>query len=149
LSFDTGSEAASNHIRRYCCEPNVSSTEIKEFFTLLNYMKKECSLFIPKEKYIDKLSSFAISSKKGYFIPLGVLKSGRYTLNLHTKENIRFRVEIISSQFDIYLDQSVCPSDKEKVFDFEIDESESYFLRIRSKKPLNLNSFKIKKESAE
>jgi len=147
LSFDTGSESATNHIKRYCCDPKVSKVEVKEFFTLLNYMKKECSLFMPisDKKVNDKLSSFAIPSKKGYFIPLGILKSGEYTLSLQTKENIRFRIEIISSQFDSYLDQSVCPNDKEKIFDFEVDDSIDYFLRIRSKKALNLNNFEIKK----
>ncbi len=147
LTFDTGSEVASNHIKRYSEEVDISKHEIKEFFTLLNYMKKECLLFMPEGiKYkANNLSSFATSSKKGYFIPLGQLKKGDYKLLIKTKEGNRFRLELISSQFDSYLDRSICSCDKKREFDFTIDEEANYFLRIKSKKPLYIKSLEIKK----
>lgn len=146
LTFDTGSEAASNHIKRYSDDVNISKTEIKEFFTLLNYMKKECLLFMPnKIKYKkENLSSFATASYKRYFIPLGELKQGSYTIKLEVKEDIHFKVELISSQFDSYLDRSVCPKTKEKDFSFSINEKMKYYLRIKSKEPLFITNLKIK-----
>ena len=118
LSFDTGSEAASNHIKRYCNDANVSKQEIKEFFTLLNYMKKECLLFMPNETKFNKdnLTLFSTASYKRYFIPLGVLKKGNYSLELEVKDDIHFKLEVISSQFDSYLDEAFCPESKEKSF---------------------------------
>ncbi len=142
LTFDTGSGAASNHIKRYSDDANISKIEIQEFFTLLNYMKKECLLFMPESKKYKKenLSLFATASYKRYFIPLGELKKGKYTLELGPKEDIHFKLEVISSQFDSYLDQAFCPQTKEKKFNFMIEENINYFLRIQSKKPLHLKS---------
>ncbi len=146
LTFDTGSEATSNHIKRYSDDVNISKHEIKEFFTLLNYMKKECLLFMPDNIKQNKrnLLSFGTTSYKKYFIPLGVLKKGVYTLFLETKDDSRFRIEVISSQFDSYLDRSVCSSSKEKQFDFTLDEKTEYFLRIHSKKALYLKGMELK-----
>jgi len=146
LTFDTGSEVASNHIKRYSNDENISKNEIREYFTLLNYMKKECLLLMPDDtKYTNSdLSSFAIPSHKGYFIPLGILKKGNYSLYIKTKNNIPFRIELISSQFDSSLDRSVCACVKKREFEFTIDKDTNYFLRIKSRKPLNLKSLEIK-----
>ena len=145
LTFDTGSEAASNHIKRYSDDTNISKKEIKEYFTLLNYMKKECLLFMPNEAKFNKdnLTLFATASHKRYFIPLGVLKKGNYSLELEVKEDIHFKLEVISSQFDSYLNEAFCPESKGKKFKFSIEENINYFLRIQSKKPLHLHSLKI------
>ncbi|MEA2091260.1 MAG: hypothetical protein U9O83_02710 [Campylobacterota bacterium] len=147
LSFDTGSDAASNHIKRYSDSSNISKGEIKEFFSLLNYMKKECLLLMPDDgKWeIGSLSRFALPSHKGYFIPLGVLKSGDYYLVIKTKESVRFRIEVISNSFDAYLDQTVCSNTKERLFNFTLDESLNSFLRIRSKEALHITALEIKK----
>jgi len=147
LSFDTGSGAASSHIRRYSDNSEISKGEIKEFFSLLNYMKKECLLLMPDDgKWeVGNLSRFALPSHKGYFIPLGVLKSGDYYLTLKTKESVRFRIEVISNNFDVFLDQSVCSDKKERLFNFTLDESLNSFLRIRSKEVLHITTLEIKK----
>ena len=148
LSFDTGSKAASSHIKRYAGDISISKSEIKEFFTLLNYMKKECALLMPEDgKWRpENLSHFSLPSYEGYFIPLGVLKSGSYNLSIETKEDILFRVEILSDQFDHFLDQSTCSDEKEKKLNFKVDEAANIFLRIRSKKPLHITNLAIKKE---
>ncbi len=145
LTFDTGSEAASNHIKRYSADVNISKDEIKEFFTLLNYMKKDCLLFMPKGiKYKkENLLSFSTLSHKRYFIPLGRLKKGEYLISLHIKENIHYSMEIISSQFDSYFSQTICPDAKKKVYEFSVDEDTNFFLRIQSKEPLNLEKLDI------
>jgi len=148
LTFDTGSDAASNHIKRYCDDATLSTCEVKEYFTLLNYMKKECLLFMPKNiKYDGKnLLTFATSSRQRYFIPLGLLKKGEYKLLISNKEDLPYRVEIISSQFDAYLDRSICSSIKTKEFEFSIDEKINYYIRISSKKAIIFESLEIVKD---
>lgn len=145
MSFDTGSKAATNHIKHYADDAEISKLEIKEFFTLLNYMKKKCLLFMPDDIKWDtnNLSDFAIASHKRYFFPLGKLKSGKYTLHIQTKEDIDFTFEVISSKFDSFFNQSVSSSTEEKIFNFVLDENTSYFLRIHSKKPLHLKNLKL------
>ena len=148
LSFDTGGKAANSHIKRYAGDINVSEGETKEFFTLLNYMKKECALFMPDNgKWKpENLSHFALPSHDSYFVPLGVLKSGNYRLNIEAKEEVLFRVEVISDHFDPYLDRAVCPERKEEILHFEIDEPINAFLRVRSRKPLHIINLEIKKD---
>lgn len=148
LSFDSGSGAASSHIRRYSDESDISKDEIEEFFTLLNYMKQECLLLMPDDgKWeVANLSRFALPSHKSYFVPLGVLKSGNYKLIIKTKEAVQFRIEVISNRFDAFLDKSVCPSDKEQIFDFKLAESTNSFLRIRSNKSVHISTLEIKKK---
>ena len=148
LSFDTGSKAANSHIKRYAGDINVSEGEAKEFFSLLNYMKKECALLMPDNgKWKpENLSHFALPSHDSYFIPLGDLKIGQYRLNIEIKEETLFRVEVLSDHLEPYLDQSVCPDRNERPLRFTIDESINAFLRIRSRKPLHIIALEIKKD---
>ena len=146
LSFDTGSQAASNHIKRYAGDANISKVESREFFTLLNHMKIKCALLMPDgDKWKqENLSHFALPSSKGYFIPLGLLKSGKYLIIIKTKEEIHFRVEVISERFDSFLDTTFCPDQKEESLSFILDETANTFLRIQSRKPLHITALEIK-----
>ena len=147
LSFDTGSQVASSHIKRYAGNTEVSKNEVEQFFTLLNYMKKKCKLLMPDNgKWkAGNLSQFAVPSHDSYFIPLGILKSGEFTLVIKVKESVCFRVEVISTKFDPFLDQSLSPNTKEQSVNFMIDEPLDYYLRIRSRKPLHIETLEIKK----
>lgn len=153
LSFDSDSQAASSHIKRYAEEKNLSKGETKEFYTLLKHMKKECALWMPDngrwkaENFSsEKLLHFALPSKHGYFIPLGILKHGKYRLHIETKEDILFRVEVLSSYFDPLLDRSIISSGKDQRLLFNINAPVSIFLRIRSRQPLHITALKIEKE---
>jgi len=146
LSFDTGSKAASSHIKRYAGDTTISKVESKEFFTLLNHMKTKCALLMPEGDIWkqENLSHFALPSSKGYFIPLGLLKSGRYLIEIKTKEEIHFRVEVISDRFDSFLDTTFCPDQKEESLSFALDETVNTFLRIQSRKPLHITAVEIR-----
>ncbi len=148
LSFDTGSKAASSHIKRYAGDINISKGETEEFFSLLNYMKTECALWMPDNgKWkSENLSHFALPSSKGYFIPLGILKEGKYHLEINLKDDIHFRVEILSDHFEHYLDISVCPDGKKKTFQFTVNKAVNTFLRIQSRIPLQIMNLDIKKD---
>jgi len=144
LSFDTGSEAARSHIGRYAGENNISKSEIKAFFTLLNHMKKACTILMPgsQKAALKDLSRFATFSHTAYFIPLGRLKKGSYRLDIAAKEKAHYRLELLTDHFDPLAEVSVCPKKREDIL-FALDEPVTAFLRIRAKKPLHLISLKI------
>lgn len=144
LSFDIESKTASRHIRRYAGDRNLSRSDTEEFFNLLNYMKKECELWMPDngEWRSESLSHFALPSAKGYFIPLGLLKEGRYHVEIKTKNNIPFKIEVLSDHFDHFFDKWA-GSDGEKTIQFTIDKTVNTFLRIQSKMPLEIIALKI------
>ncbi len=149
LSFDTGSKAASNHIKRYAGDVNISKSETEEFFSLLNYMKIECALWMPDNRKWkpENLSHFALPSAKGYFIPLGLLKEGKYRMEIKLKDDIHFRVEVLSDHFEHFLDISACPDGKKETFQFSIKESVNTFLRIQSRIPLQIIDLNVKKDN--
>ncbi len=149
LSYDTGSSTIIRHIKRYAEDTNISKEEIVEFFGLLNYMKTECALWMPDNGKWDSknLMSFALPSAKGYFIPLGILKEGKYHVEIKIKDKILFKVEVFSDYFEHYLHVSVSPDEKEKILQFTIDRPANIFLRIQSKEPLQIIDLEIKKDN--
>ena len=148
LSFDTDSKVASNHIKHYAGDINISKEEIKEFFALLNHMKTECILWIPDSRMwnMKQLSLFALHSGKGYFIPLGFLKTGKYHLEIKIKEKVHCKIEVISDKFEYFLDISACPNCEKKPLQFIIDQSSNTFLRIQSRKFLQITDLHVKKD---
>ena len=149
LSFDIGSKAASSHIKRYAGDINISKGETEEFFSLLNYMKKECALWMPEsgEWKPKNLSHFALPSSKGYFIPLGVLQEGKYNLEIKLKDDIHFRVEVLSDRFEHFLDISACPDGKKQMLQFTVEKSVNTFLRIQSRIPVQIIDLNVKKDN--
>jgi hypothetical protein len=151
LSYDTGIKAVSPHIKHYAGDSNISESEIEELFTLLDYMKKECALLMPdSEKFKpENLSYFAISSYKGYFIPLGILENGNYRLIIEIKGDALFSMEVLSANLNHFFDRIFYPNHKEQVLRFTIDKPINAFLRIRSKEPLYIIALKIEKEDVQ
>ncbi len=147
LTFHNSQSTATNHIKRYSNNTQLKENELNEFFTLLNYMKKECAILMSNniKSKSDNISLYTLPSYKGYFIPLGALDKGKYNLSFKLKENISFRIEIISKQLDYLFDEFVCSNKKEYKFSFTIDKTSNGFLRILSKKPLYLKGLKLKK----
>ena len=145
LSYDSENQMVRRHIRRYAGDKNLSKSDTEAFFSLLNHMKKECKLYMPDngEGEPESLSRFALSSDKGYFFPLGLLKEGRYRIENKTKENIRFKIEVLSDHFYHFLDKWVYSEGENETIEFTIDRSANTFLRIQSKMPLEIITLKI------
>ena len=145
LSFDTGSRTAARHIRHYAEVSNLSRKEIEEFFSLLDYMKRECAIYMPDHEKWKKqtLSRFALSSKRGYFIPLGRLKPGRYSMTLEMSVSAPFRIEVMTDKIENLLDRSVSMLRTNSIFQFRVDKPAAVFVRIRSRKALSLTAFHI------
>lgn len=149
LSFTMGVQAASSHIKRYAGDINISKGETEEFFSLLNYMKTECALWMPDNGKWEpeNLSHFALPSSKGYFIPLGLLKEGTYHIEIKLKDEIHFRVEVLSDHFEHFLDIRACPDGEKEILQFTIDKAVNAFLRMQSRKPLQIIDLNIKKDN--
>ena len=148
LSFNTGSKAASSHIKRYAGDVNISKGETEEFFSLLNYMKTECALWMPKSgKWKpENLSHFSLPSKKGYFISLGVLKEGTYHIEIKLKDNVHYRIEVLSDHFEHFLDILACPDGEMQTLQFTIKKEVNTFLRIQSRKSLHIINMNVIKD---
>ncbi|MCD4668323.1 MAG: hypothetical protein K8R44_07030 [Sulfurimonas sp.] len=145
LSFDSGAKAAYSHINRYT--KTSSDDEVNEFFTILKYMKKECKIFLPNLKYKENYSKkdilpYEIPSKKAYFIPLGILKIGIYTLKINIEKFRQYKVEVISEHFDMLLDKCVISCSQKNDLSYLVKEKANYYLRIQSKDKLIINNIK-------
>ena len=151
LSFETGSHTAARHIRHYAGDTNLTAKEVREFFSLLNYMKEECAVYMPDdgEWKPENLSRFALPSNRGYFIPLGTLKSGRYHLAMVLQEATPFRIEVMTEKIETLLDHSITTLQKNHVVDFTVDESTAVFVRIRSREVLHLIALEIKPDNMD
>lgn len=145
LSLDIGSQAASNHILRYSGATAISKAETKAFFTLLNHMKRACSLWMPEDKDRKKqeLSYFALPSSKGYFIPLGLLREGKYDIKITLDDTVEYRLELLSARFDHFLDISAHSDGKKQDLEFTIDEAVHTFLRIQSRNTFEMVELKV------
>jgi len=147
LSFSSGAKAAYSHINRYT--KTSSNTQINEFFNILQYMKKDCIIFLPnlnlqnKKNYLKKdFLPYSLPSKKAYFIPFGTLKKGTYSLKIDIEQFKQYKIEIISEHFDILLDRYVTSCSQKNNFSYEVEEKAKYYLRIKSKNKLIITSIK-------
>ncbi len=148
LTFHNNYKQATSHIQRYAGDLKLSDEEVKDFFALLNHMKKKCSILMPHNEILkhNNFSKFALLSSKGYFIPLGKLQIGKYNLSFKSKEHLSFRIEVISSQLDYYIDEYFCPQTKGYTLSFIVNKETNNFIRIISQKPLHLISLELKKD---
>lgn len=147
LSFDTGSKTARRHISHYAGNTNLTVRQMREFCTLLNYMKKKCAIYMPDDGNWkpENLSHFALPSYKGYFIPLGELGKGQYTLDLQMKEASPFRVEILTNRIESLMNRFISGSREKQHFHFSLEKPTTLFVRIRSRVPLHITTLEIKK----
>lgn len=114
----------------------------------MNHMKTECIVWMPDNgiRNMKKLSLFALPSGKGYFIPLGSLKKGKYRLEIRSKEDSHFRIEVLSDKFEHFLDISACPNCEKEALQFMVDRSSRTFLRIQSRKSFQIIGLNVKKD---
>ncbi len=145
LSFDDNAKVASSHINRYL--PNSSKTQVKELFSILKGMKKQCVMFFPsidlnnKRSWLEKeLIQYSIPSRKSYFIPLGLLKKGTYNLKINANESQLYQIMIISKNFEIALDEYSRSCKDVNSLSYVVSDAKEYYLRIESRNKLIVTS---------
>lgn len=113
LSFQSGMPAALNHLQRYLGA--LSERESADLFALLKYTKEQCRQYpltpsVPADgrwKSGD-LQVWRNPVEGGYFIPLGALKAGKYSLRLSFSGEPQGRVRVTGARFDSAADEQLC-----------------------------------------
>jgi hypothetical protein len=132
LSFDSGAQAAHNHVRRYL---GVATTpaEIDTLFALLKYTKERCAHYplaatVPADGRwdADVLARWRNSVEGGYFLPLGRLDAGDYRLDLRFSGEPQGRGRVTDARFDIAGEESFC-RDRVPTLQFTSTGGEHYF----------------------
>lgn len=149
LTFHFPKRAAYQHISRFGGELSIET--IRQLFELLRYTKEECSFYplsvgliqdrIWRSKMLGKLQS---PSNQAYFVPLGLLEPGLYQLLLEgLTDNTNYCIEIINNEFDYFDIEKVNGESEKMSLQFQADERSEYYLRITSKKPVNLKRIEL------
>lgn len=139
LSFQSGAAAATNHIRRYLAAP--SEREMLDLFALLKYTKEQCSHYPLKPAVpangrwvADDLAYWRNHSEGGYFIPLGNLKAGKYSLRLTFAAAPQGRARVSDARFEVAAEEPLCGSN-DPVIRFEASGRE-YYLHLQGQAEL-------------
>jgi len=148
MSFHLPEEAANQHILRH--GGILTQERIQQLFKLLRYMKEECSFYpLPVALISDQiwgremLNKFQSPSKQAYFMPLGLLETGKYQLLFEELGNANFCVEVINDEFDfIDLDRE----NSKKTLKFHVEERSEFFLRLKAQQTITLIKIELTKE---
>lgn len=113
LSFQSGMEAARDHLQRYLGPLN--ERESADLFALLKFTKEQCRHYplksnMPTDGHWKSgdLQVWRNPSEGGYFIPLGDLDEGKYLLRLKFAGEPQGRVRISGAGFDTAVDEQLC-----------------------------------------
>ncbi|MCP4125742.1 MAG: hypothetical protein GY753_01605 [Gammaproteobacteria bacterium] len=149
MTFHLPKTEADQHIRRHGGKFSMETN--RQLYELLRYMKEECS-FYPLSVSLaqdriwgsEKLSTFRSSSNKAYFVPLGRLEPGLYKLLLEgLDDSSKYCIEIVNSDFDCFDEKRVSGESEKTSLQFQADVHSEYYLRILSKKPINLKRIEL------
>ena len=156
LSFNEDFKTSSSHIIRHYGEASGNGGLQKELFTILNYMKEKCAYYpmsfpIPVHRVWnrDLLDRMVTAQKKNYFIPVGSLTPGSYSLELVLEKEAKITVHLVSDTFDLVVEDCYESSDRRIVIPFTIEESEKYYVRIYPRKPVQLVQLTIHENHAK
>ena len=149
MSFQLPKEAMDQHLLRHGGE--LPSETNRQLVKLLRYMKEKCSFYpLSSPPWKDwtlesnTLVEFRSLSGQAYFVPLGFLEPGAYQLLLETLDDeMCFRVEVISEEFDFADIRSLEKKGGKKRLLFEISDRSGYFLRVTASEPMDLRQVEL------
>lgn len=139
LSFQSGVDAAKNHIRRYLGA--LSEREVGDLFALLKYTKEKCRQYPVKPEVpasgrwgARELESWRNPVEGGYFIPLGALKPGEHRLNLNLTGDLQGKARVTDAHFEIAAEERLCRG-REPALVFTVSGGE-YYLHVQTQAKL-------------
>lgn len=148
LSFVGGKEGAAGHIRRYTGP--LPDLGVSELFDLLKYMKESCA-FYPFEAPVpervwgrEELQALYSPAGNGYFIPMGTLEPGCYTIALRFEQETEARLQVVTPSFSFLVDKSGIASRGMFEAEFVAEVQGPYFLRLYPAEPARLADMKVK-----
>lgn len=139
LSFQSGVDAAKNHIRRYLGA--LSEREVGDLFALLKYTKEKCGQYPVQADApasgrwgVRELENWRNPVEGGYFIPLGMLKPGEHRLNLNFAGSSQGKVRVTDAHFETAAEELLCRGG-EPVLVFTAHGGE-YYLHVQTQAEL-------------
>lgn len=137
LSFESGVDAAREHVRRYAGA--VSDTAVGDFFELLRHMKEQCSYYpaveggAPSDAWdAATLASFFEVSERSYFLPLASFGSGECRVRLHFDRGATAAAQVMTSHFEAALERALATHERDVTLAWPCRAGESYYLRLRA-----------------
>jgi hypothetical protein len=143
LSLDWEADGVESHVRRYA--PAIPDAQVRELCALLASMKQECRLPpFPVAPPADRrwsgelLGRFSLPSRTHWFLPLGRVGAGRWTLGLAGVSASAVRVEIVDESFELLADDSVGFGAAPAAVAFAVEEASTLHARITAREPVDL-----------
>lgn len=152
MSFALGADAAFAHIRRYA--GFVDDIEAQQLVEALAHMKENCA-YLPLDALASGVGDPAVlvqyrnPNSGDYFLPLGVLETGAYRLQLEFAERTAPLIEVINEHFDPV---ETCPTRESQTLhdlDFTIAEPAAHFVRLRLAEAVPLVGLRLAPSSAD
>ena len=155
LSFDDALERSTNHILRHYGPATGKQWLQKELFDILNYMKEKCAYYplnssVPLKKIwgSDVLEEFSTLMDRNYFLPVGSLSAGDYSLQLELEKDTKATVHLISDEFDMVVEDCVNSSNSRIDIRFSVEDSGNYFFRMYPREPVRITQLSITKSES-
>lgn len=156
LSFEAAYEAAIQHIVRHYAGAANKAWLQRQLFQLLGYMKEMCAYYpvmipIPPQRIwsSELLDKFATLLQRDYFVPLGPLPPGDYSIELLLEEESSANIQIISESFDMMVDEFYEAADKRIAIPLHIAEPDNYYFGIYPQRPTLLLRLGVLEEKSE
>ncbi len=150
LSFGDAYESSASHIIRHYGQVAEKQWLQKELFSILNHMKENCAYYpmqvpVPPKRIwnseiLDKMTTLL---ERNYFIPVGELNPGDYSLELKLEKDAKVTVQLVSETFDIVLEDCYQSSDQGLVIPFSIEDKQNYYVRVYPRKPVHISRLAI------
>lgn len=150
LSFEEAFDASTRHILRHYGPASGKQWMQKELFEILNHMKEKCAYYplqgpvpVKRDWGSEILDKYSTLLERNYFIPLGRLAPGEYRLELELARDARLRVQLISEQFDMAVEECVDSTHRRITLPFRIETAGNYYFRMYPRQPVRLTRLVI------
>ena len=144
LSFASSAPVAnaSGHIQNYAGP--LGATKVAELFGLIKYTKTQCDYYAPQVAAppdgiwsAEALAPLGTPSRTGWFVPLGNLRAGAWTLDLALQSDRTVEIEVVSRSGPV-VQGEVAPAEQGAHLTFIVNDAGTpHFLRLRGHAPIS------------
>jgi len=150
LSFDNAYEASTDHIVRHYSKASGQEWLQKELFNILIHMKEKCAYYpmtvpLPPQRIwnTEILEKMTTLLERNYFIPVGPLSPGMYSLELRLARDEKITLHLVSETFDTIVEDCFLSSENRISIPFSIEDTGNYYVRVYPRKPVKITRLAI------